>query len=91
MTSSTVENYLKAILHLQGANGMTTVGEVARDLGVTPGTVTTMMRHLSEEDLIDYFPRRSVKLRSAGRKQALQVVRKHRILETFLVKIMELD
>ena len=92
MASSTVEDYLKSILQIGEKNdGKVTVGQIAAELGVTPGTVSSMMRHLSEEDLIDYFPRRSVKLRSAGRKQALQVVRKHRILETFLVKIMELD
>lgn len=91
MTSSTVENYLKAILHLQGANGMTTVGEVAKDLGVTPGTVTTMMRHLSERDFVDYTPRKGLRLSPGGEFEALKVVRRHRLIESFLVQVMQLD
>lgn len=91
MTSSTVENYLKAILHLQGANGMTTVGEVAKELDVTPGTVTTMMRHLSERDFVDYTPRKGLKLLPKGEQEALTVVRRHRLIELFLVQVMKLD
>ncbi len=91
MTSSTVENYLKAILHLQEANGMTTVGEVARDLGVTPGTVTTMMRHLSERNFVDYTPRKGLRLLPSGQTEALKVVRRHRLIESFLVQVMKLD
>lgn len=92
MASSTVENYLKAILHLQGEGlGNTTVGEIAKELGVTPGTVTIMMRHLRERRLIAYEPRRGVSLRDAGRTEALKVVRRHRLVETFLVEVMQLD
>ncbi len=92
MVSSTVENYLKAILHLQGEGaGSTTVGEIAKELWVTPGTVTMMMRQLKERRLIAYEPRRGVSLLALGRAEALKVVRRHRLIETFLVEVMQLD
>lgn len=91
MATSTVENYLKAILRLQEGNEVATVGRIADELGVTPGTVTTMMRNLSDDGLIDYVPRKGLKLRPAGKKAALRVVRRHRLIELFLVEVMELD
>lgn len=92
MPSSTVENYLKAILRLQkNDSGIATVGDIARELEVTPGTVTTMMRHLSERGLIDYQPRRGLQLRPEGIAAAMKVVRRHRLIETFLVQVLELD
>ncbi|MCB1229439.1 MAG: metal-dependent transcriptional regulator [Verrucomicrobiae bacterium] len=92
MPSSTVEDYLKSILRLDETAGReVTVGGIAEDLGVTPGTVSSMMRHLSEAGLVDYVPRRSVTLRKKGRTEALRVVRRHRLVETFLVTVMKLD
>jgi len=92
MATSTVEDYLKVILQIGEQTGQSvTVGRIATDLGVTPGTVSSMMRNLGNEGLVDYMPRRSVTLLPAGRRQALQVVRRHRLLETFLVTIMQLD
>jgi DtxR family Mn-dependent transcriptional regulator len=91
MASSTVENYLKAILHLEGPSGSTTVGEIAKDLGVTPGTVTIMMKQLAEQGLVNYQPRKSLCLMPSGRKAALKVVRRHRLIELFLVQIMKFD
>ncbi|MDH4408129.1 MAG: metal-dependent transcriptional regulator [Verrucomicrobiales bacterium] len=92
MPSSTVENYLKAILHLQKDGcGSTTVGEIARELAVTPGTVTIMMRHLKERGLVAYEPRRGLSLKPRGVTEAIKVVRRHRLIETFLVEVMGLD
>ncbi len=92
MPSSTVENYLKAILHLQNeGRGSTTVGEIARELGVTPGTVTIMMRHLRERGLVAYEPRRGLSLKPRGTAEAMKVVRRHRLIELFLVEVIGLD
>jgi DtxR family Mn-dependent transcriptional regulator len=92
MPSSTVENYLKAMLQLdESPDQIVNVGAIAEALEVTPGTVTSMMRHLSEEKLVDYVPRRHVALLPRGRQQARQVVRRHRLIETFLVHVMKLD
>ena len=92
MATSTVEDYLKAILQIgEQVDQDVTVGRIATELGVTPGTVSSMMRNLGDEGLVEYLPRRSVTLLPSGRRQALQVVRRHRLMETFLVTIMKLD
>ncbi len=91
MPSSTVENYLKCILRLEQNGGSTTVGAIARELTVTPGTVTTMMRQLSSQGYVDYVPRRGLRLLPEGRLEALLVVRRHRLIEQFLVQVMKLD
>jgi len=92
MPTSTVENYLKTILHLdEDADTAVSVGAIAETLAVTPGTVSSMMRHLADDGLVEYFPRRSVALLPKGRNQAMQVVRRHRLIETFLVEVLKLD
>ena len=92
MATSTVENYLKSILQLnEGSAGTVSVGAIAESLAVTPGTVSSMMKSLAADGLIDYAPRRHVSLLPKGRLQALQVVRRHRLIETFLVTIMKFD
>ncbi|MGJ8697482.1 MAG: metal-dependent transcriptional regulator [Verrucomicrobiaceae bacterium] len=93
MPSSTVENYLKAIWSLQQNNPGTLVpiGQVAERLSVTPGTATTMMNHLLKQELVEYTPRKGVNLNPAGREAALLVLRRHRLVESFLVEIMKLD
>ena len=94
MPSSTVENYLKAIWTLQikdGSDQLVPIGQVAERLSVTPGTATTMMNKLLKKDLVRYTPRKGVALNENGRKAAMQVLRRHRLVETFLVEIMQLD
>ncbi|MEM1441024.1 MAG: metal-dependent transcriptional regulator [Verrucomicrobiota bacterium] len=91
MATSTEENYLKTILSLEDRNGAATVGDIASGLELTPGTVTTMMHGLSEKGLIDYVPRRGLKLTVRGKRAALRVVRRHRLIELFLVEVMKLD
>ena len=94
MPSSTVENYLKAIWSLQGPvddGELVLIGQVAEKLSVTPGTATTMMNQLEKKGLVEYRPRRGVRLKEEGRKAAMQVLRRHRLIETFLVEVMKLD
>lgn len=94
MPSSTVENYLKAIWSLQqrnGAGALVPIGHIAEKLSVTPGTVTTMMNQLVKQNLVDYTPRRGVLLNEKGRQMAMRVIRRHRLVESFLVEIMQLD
>lgn len=94
MPSSTVENYLKAIFQLSdhlSTGELVSIGGIAKELDITPGTVTTMMKHLVKEGFIDYVPRKGVILTGAGRSMALQVLRRHRLIELFLVEVMKLD
>jgi DtxR family transcriptional regulator, Mn-dependent transcriptional regulator len=90
--SSTVENYLKAIYQgqLLLADGETLVpmGQVASSLGVTPGTATTMVKALAESGLVDYEPYSGVRLSAAGETLAGLVLRRHRLVELFLVQVM---
>jgi len=88
----TVENYLKTILQAQIAGGDTAtlvpMGQLAAALGVTPGTATTMVKTLAESGLVRYEPYAGVRLTKAGEKLAALVVRRHRLIELFLVKVM---
>lgn len=94
MPSSTVENYLKAIWSLQSqseGDDLVPIGQVAEKLSVAPGTATTMMNQLMKMELVSYIPRGGVTLNEAGKEAALRVIRRHRLVETFLVEIMKLD
>jgi DtxR family Mn-dependent transcriptional regulator len=92
MPTSTVENYLKAILvRSSDADASVATGTIAEALGVTPGTITTMVKSLAAKGLVEHQPREGVRLTPAGRAHALAVVRKHRLIETFLVKVLKMD
>jgi len=92
LPSSTVENYLKAIYLGQSSLAqdarLVPMGQVAAALGVTPGTATTMVKALAESGLADYEPYSGVRLSSAGEKLAGLVLRRHRLVELFLVQVM---
>lgn len=90
--SSTVENYLKAIYQgqsaLQRPARLVPMGQVALALGVTPGTATTMVKALADSGLAEYEPYTGVRLTAAGEKLAVLVLRRHRLVELFLVQVM---
>lgn len=93
MATSTVEDYLKQILleeHRSPGNLVST-GLVAAALGVAPGTATSMMKALSDGGLVRYEPYGGVNLTDSGRQLALHVLRRHRLVELFLVKVMGMD
>ena len=93
MPSLTVENYLKAIFQIasRGAEGCAVAtGELATALGVSPGTVTGMLKTLSEADLATYTPYEGARLTLAGRGLALKVLRRHRLLELFLAQTLRM-
>jgi DtxR family Mn-dependent transcriptional regulator len=92
MASSTVENYLKHILLLsEGSGGLVSMGGLAAALSVVPGTATTMVKALADGGLVDHQPRQGVRLTESGRRVALSVLRKHRLVETFLVNVLKMD
>ena len=64
------------------------MGQLASALGVVPGTATTMVKALSESGLVRYEPYAGVRLTKAGEKLAAMVLRRHRLVELFLVKVM---
>jgi len=91
LPSYTVENYLKALLQAQigmGPDELVPMGKLAAALGVVPGTATTMVKTLAESGLVKYEPYAGVRLTPAGEKLAAMVLRRHRLIELFLVKVM---
>jgi DtxR family Mn-dependent transcriptional regulator len=92
LPSQTVENYLKTIYLAQASQDSSTelvpVGQLATALRVVPGTATTMMKTLAESGLVRYEPYMGVRLTAAGEKLASLVLRRHRLIELFLVKVL---
>lgn len=93
MASITVENYLKQIyLEQQHApDQLVSMGRLAAVMGVVPGTATSMIKALSDSGLVSYEPRSGVRLTAGGEQLALHVLRRHRLVELFLVKVLGLD
>ena len=93
MLSLTVENYLKAILQIGLRDGVDWVsaGQVAAALGVSPGTVTSMHQTLGEADLVEYRPYEGVCLTEAGQMLGMRMLRRHRLIEQFLVQTLGLS
>lgn len=91
--SLTIENYVKAIyqLDVRHENRPAQTGQLATALGVLPGTVTSMMKTLSDSGLAIYTPYEGVRLTEAGQTLALRVVRRHRLIELFLVQTLQLN
>jgi DtxR family transcriptional regulator, Mn-dependent transcriptional regulator len=94
LPTSTVENYLKAIYlgetQLPDGQRLLPMGQLASSLGVAPGTATTMVKALAESGLVEYEPYNGVRLSAAGEKLAAMVLRRHRLIELFLVRVMGL-
>src|SRR5215208_3952960 len=91
LPSYTVENYLKAIFQAQigrGGSELVPMGQLAAALGVVPGTATTMVKTLADSGLVKYEPYAGVRLTPAGERLAALVLRRHRLVELFLVKVM---
>ncbi len=94
MPSITVENYLKHIHLLEQAGprgSLALMGRLAEAVGVSPGTATTMVKSMAEAGLADYRPREGVRLTREGRGLARQVLRRHRLVESFLVETLGMD
>jgi DtxR family Mn-dependent transcriptional regulator len=93
MPTSTVEDYLKCILLREQAAPKIRVstGTIASDLKVAPATVTSMLKTLAGSGLVSYEPYSGVSLTVAGRQLALHVLRRHRLVELFLVRVMGMN
>jgi DtxR family Mn-dependent transcriptional regulator len=84
MASQVVEDYLKTIYKLQRKNERVTTSELAKALGVSPASVTNMVKKLSKMHLIRHRSYQGVELLKAGKKIALEIIRHHRLLELYL-------
>ncbi len=90
MLSPAVEDYLKAIFILQSDAPVSTSGLATR-LGVSPASVTNMVKRLSSLSLVTYKSYKGVRLTDAGEAIALEIIRHHRLLETYLREVMGYD
>jgi DtxR family transcriptional regulator, Mn-dependent transcriptional regulator len=93
MPTSTVEDYLKCILleQQQDSEALVSMRQISSALSVAPGTVTAMVKTLADSGLVTYEPYSGVRLTPSGRQLALHVLRRHRLIELFLVKVMGMD
>jgi DtxR family transcriptional regulator, Mn-dependent transcriptional regulator len=89
--TESVDDYLKAIFHLSGGGKQrVSSGELAERLGVAPASVTNMIQKLAvaKPPFVDYERHYGVCLSRAGKRRALEIVRHHRLIETFLYKVL---
>jgi len=93
MATSTVEDYLKRIyLEQQSApDARVPTGHIAQALSVTPGTATAMIKTLADSGLVEHEPYVGVRLTQAGKAVATRVIRRHRLVELFLVEVMGMN
>ena len=88
-TTEAIEDYAKAIYALsRRRQGPVLNGEVAERLGVAPATATAMLKRLGELGLVEYLPYKGVTLTDAGEKVALETIRHHRLIETYLAQAL---
>jgi DtxR family transcriptional regulator, Mn-dependent transcriptional regulator len=86
--SRATEDYLKAIYHLAHRGNPVTTGLLAQELGVSAPSVSAMVKRLEDGSLLTRPDSRSLQLTDTGERAALRVVRRHRLLETFLARML---
>ena len=85
------QDYLKALYVLDPGAAPVPTSRLAAHLGISAPSVTNMLARLAEERLVNHAPRAGARLTPRGRREALEMIRRHRILETFLVQVLGLD
>jgi DtxR family Mn-dependent transcriptional regulator len=83
-----VEDYLKAIYQISPEGRPASTSEIAHLLALSPPSVTGMVKRLSEHGLLEHIPYRGVQLTEDGRRAALRMVRRHRLIEAYLVEFL---
>lgn len=82
--SRSVEDYLKAVFNLTERGEAASTSALADVLEVQPASVTGMVKRMAESGLLEHVPYRGVRLTDQGSREALRVIRRHRVLETYL-------
>jgi len=88
--SSAMEDYLEAIYHLEEEHRIARVRDIAERLNVRMSSVTSALRTLSSRGLLKYDPHQFINLTEEGVRQAQDIVRKHRVLKRFLMKVLKI-
>ncbi len=90
MLSTSIEDYIKAIYGLEGEHRKATTKRIASSLDVKMASVTGMIKHLAAEGYLRHTPYYGVHLTEKGRKIAVKMIRRHRIIELFLCRTLSL-
>ena len=91
MLSEAIQDYLKSVYKLQAADGRVGVGALAKDLGVSRASASSMVKKLAALELLTHEPYGGAHLTEAGEKVALEVIRHHRLLELYLAETLGVD
>lgn len=91
MPSEQFEDYLKNIFKIESSGGKVGTTALSRKLRIAPASVTQMFKKLAGEGIVTHTPYRGVQLTKEGRKRALQIIRRHRLWEAFLVEVLKFD
>jgi DtxR family Mn-dependent transcriptional regulator len=83
-----VEDYLKAIYRLSPQGRTASTSEIAQRLDLSPASVSGMVKRLSEQGLLEHVPYKGVQLTPEGRRAALRMLRRHRLIEAYLVAFL---
>ena len=89
METQAVQDYLKAIYELRDAHGRVTTSSLAQRLGVAPASATVMVKRLAAGGLVQHAPYHGVALAPEGERVALEMIRHHRLVERFLVDVLD--
>ena len=88
MPTTTKENYLKAIYHLQNSEGKISISDLGKELDVSKPTIHDMVKKLQKKGWVSYEKYKPIELTASGEKMATAVIRKHRLAEMFLTEVM---
>ena len=89
MASENVENYLKRIYTIEKTGERASTTLLSEKLQISPASVSEMIKRLAEQGDVNYTPYRGVELTREGRKRALRIIRRHRLWELFLVRVLK--
>lgn len=89
--SSSMQDYLEAILDLAEKDGLVRVSDIASRLSISKPSVTQMIENLKKQELVKQEPYGPVELTGAGRELATKVRQRHRLLKKFLIDVLEVD
>ena len=89
--SNQAEEYLETIYRLESKVGFARTMELARELGVVPGSITNTIENLERKGLVIHEPYKGVKLTEDGKKIASHILRRHRLAERLLTDFFHLD
>ncbi len=83
-----VEDYLKAIYAFEREGGVAATNDIAQRLAIAPASVSGMVQRLADQGLVTYERYHGVRLTAAGRRAALRTLRRHRVIEAYLVRAL---